>query len=253
MENPCGNRPRLQLSESQPFADRDSRTASNPHQRFEERVANRLLRFVVKRGGAVLGLIAAEINNVCGEFGIVIAEILFLRAVVPIDLGLDRRGRRHRHAGPDQSGHGAEREPGDGPHRAKQCRPHTPFAKEPVEGLQMPRLLPRHVSDQVRVRMAPAHCGKLPCIDARRAIFARLIDPHHSRGIGAGIARQPGGARTGHRPRASICSAPMPIAVDAIAFHPAIEMPSIAQAAASQRIIGAAIIAAMKSPPPTCA
>src|SRR3546814_2606832 len=102
----------------------------------------------------------------------------------------------------------------------------------------MPLFLPRHAADDPRIGVAVTHHRKLARIDARRPIFARLIDAKHGRGVGQG--RCHGRFMVNHR----ITPAALR---ERIAFHPASDMPNMFHGMASQRTSGMAITCARTS------
>jgi hypothetical protein len=63
----------------------------------------------------MLDLFLAKFGDCRRQIGIAGAERFELRAIMAIDLGLDRGGAGHRRFGAEQSGTRAERETGDVP------------------------------------------------------------------------------------------------------------------------------------------
>src|SRR3546814_5839993 len=94
-------------------------------------------------------------------------------------------------------------------------------------------LLRRHARDRSRHRRAIAHHRELAGIDARRAIFARLIDADHRLGHGFAVAGLPAHSR-GLRCRISTKMSAAP-ASEKSALKPASEMPNSVHCAVSQR------------------
>ena len=105
---------------------------------------------------------------------------------------LDRDRAGHCRALAEQGAGGAEREAGGVPDRRQRGRPHAPFDDQPVEGLEMLLFLFGHPADRLADRAVAEH-GKLAGIDARRAVFAGMVDADHPRHLFArvGIAGQP--------------------------------------------------------------
>ena len=179
----------------------------------------------------MLDLLGLEVGDVAGELGVAaIGEVVALRLVVAVDLGLDRDGARHRRLRPEQRRADAERIARDVPQRVEQGRPDAAAGDEVVEHREVARLLVLHPRDRGGDRAAPAHDGELAGIDPRRAVLAGVVDADHRLG------------RISH-------SAAPPIRVEKIALYPAIETPNRLHAAASQRIIGVASADVMKSVP----
>src|SRR3954454_10463584 len=100
----------------------------------------------------------------------------------------------------------------------------------------MPLFLGRHAGDQLGFGTISTKNRQLPSIDARRAIFAGLIDAKHGLGVAAGHARSSRAhARRSFRLRMRINAAPPS---DRMAFHPAMEMPRKRNWTSSQRVTG---------------
>src|SRR5690242_14032578 len=104
----------------------------------------------------------------------------------------------------------------------------------------MPLLLRRHAGDQLGFGAVGAEHRKLAGVDARRAIFARLVDADHRRTVGPAVAGPPR-AHARCRLRLSMTMSAAPPS-DRIAFQPAIEMPRKRNWTSSHRISGACVI-----------
>ena len=76
----------------------------------------RLKRACRQGDGLVLALVVAEFGYDFSQFGIgTIGQLIELRRIVPVNLGLDRRSAGHRRLGPDHGGCRAEGKTGKGP------------------------------------------------------------------------------------------------------------------------------------------
>ena len=92
----------------------------------------------------MLQLLGAELLDVGGELGIVLAERLELTAIMAVDLGLHRIRARKRGLLGHQRRHRSEREPSAVPQRLERGRSNPPLPNQLIEALEMPFLLRRH-------------------------------------------------------------------------------------------------------------
>ena len=169
-----------------------------------------------------------------------IAEIVELTAVMAIDFGLDRVGACERRLFRHERGDSAQSEAGDIPQGLQRGRAHTPLRQKRIEAIEMKLLLRRHARNQLRLGAIGTKHGELACIDAGRAIFARLIDAKHRGDVGPFLARTP--ARHARFALSiSVTISPAPPS-ERIAFHPAIEIPRKRNCTSSQRTSGAWVI-----------
>src|SRR5687767_8810053 len=108
----------------------------------------------------------------------------------------------------------------------------------------MALLLRRHTRDLVRGGRIAGEHRQLPGIDARRAIFAGLVDPQHRFPVEPLVARLPAHAFL----HASAAIAPAPSS-EMIAFHPAMEIPTNDHCTWSQRTSGTLIMSSSVAAP----
>ena len=81
-----------------------------------------------------------------------------------------------------------KREAGDVPERLEQGRADLPLGHQRVEALEVALFLARHAGDEVRRGRALAEHGELAGVDARRAIFAGLVDAQHRGAVDLAVA-----------------------------------------------------------------
>ena len=137
---------------------------------------------MLNRRLAVRRLVGAEREDLVLERRVGVAEPLGLAAVVLVDDLLDRDGAGHRRLFAEQRRRGAQRVTGDMPQRMQQGRPHPPRPHQFVEGGEMANFLLGHMADLV-ARPPMPHNRELAVIDAGRAVFAGMVDPHHARDL----------------------------------------------------------------------
>ena len=161
-----------------------------------------------------------------------------------VDFGLDRVGAGQSGLFGHERGDCAQRESGDVPKRLERGRAHPPLGHQGIEARQMAVFLRGHARDQLGFRAVAAEHGELAGIDARRAIFARLVDAEHRRAVGpASPGRQRLIGATPERQEGDRAAPPS----DRIAFHPAMEMPRNDHCTSSQRTSGVATICFSRS------
>ena len=83
-----------------------------------------------------------------GELGIIIAQLIKLLTIVPVDFGLDGNGTGHCRLGPQQRRSRTQRKARNMPERLQQRRADTPIHHHAVEAFEVPRLLRRHVANR---------------------------------------------------------------------------------------------------------
>src|SRR6476659_3577306 len=223
----------------------DCHPAAGTDRRSQERVAGRGGRSRLASRIAMLELVGAKFGDIGGEFRVVLPELVELAGIMAINLGFHRIGAGERRFLRHQRGRRAEREAGDVPQRLERRRAHPAFGDQLVEAGEMAFFLRRHARDELGFRTVAAKDRQLPGVDARRAIFAGLVDAQHGCGVRPPVAGPPAGhARLERRLRRRISAAPPS---ERMAFHPAIEMPRKRNWTSSQRTKGAWVICLSKS------
>src|SRR3990167_3620559 len=190
----------------------------------------------------MLQLLGAKFFHRGAQLGIAVAQFVERMLVMAVDFGLDGCGARHCGARSHRGGHRAERKTCDVPEGLEGGRPHPALDDHRVEEFPVPLFLFGHMRDFARHRVAVAHHRELAGIDARRAIFAGLVDADHRCGALASHAADVVFRRSKVK---TIAAAPS----EKIALKPASEMPSSVHWAVSQRISGAFMIASSDTGP----
>src|SRR5215207_6123661 len=185
----------------------------------------------------MLQLVGAEFGDIGGEFGIVLAQLVQLFAVVAVDLDLHRLCAGHRRFFRYQRRRCPQSKARDAPYGLQCRRADATLGHEGVEPVEMPSLLVCHARDELGRRRIAAQDRELPGIDARCAELAGLVDADHRGRVRASLAWAPGAhARRAFSTRMAIRAAPVS---DRMAFQPAIEIPNSDHCTWSQRTSGA--------------
>jgi hypothetical protein len=85
----------------------------------------------------MLKLFGLKFGNLAGQFGIAIAQLLTLFAVMEVNLGLDRGGAGHRRFGSNRRRYRTERKSRHVPERLKQGGSHTALSDQSIERIKM--------------------------------------------------------------------------------------------------------------------